>query len=113
MASRDDTENEAYKGFTNSACPFMPCHRGITRAFNCLFCYCPLMAYDCPGPYTVFTDPQGKPHKDCSDCTLPHDGYRQSWHFIQKGLERPVFWNGCPQTRHRIVQPEDDRSSGP
>ena len=59
MEPKDTTDNEAYKGFTNSNCPFLPCHGGVTKEFNCLFCYCPLIAYKCPGPYTVFRDSNG------------------------------------------------------
>jgi len=86
--------NEAYKGFTNDACPFYPCHAGVRRAFNCLFCYCPLYAYRCPGPYRVYLDRDGKPRKDCSACRLPHEGYHPAWNFIQTWLEHPEPWDG-------------------
>ncbi|ULB12369.1 cysteine-rich small domain-containing protein (plasmid) [Cereibacter azotoformans] len=98
MEPKDTTQNEAFKGFTNRACPFLPCHPGVKREFNCLFCYCPLIAYDCPGPYETYTDRNGLVRKDCSACTLPHDGYQQSWNFIQKWLEFPQPWSGQPQT---------------
>ncbi|MCD0422407.1 cysteine-rich small domain-containing protein [Rubrivivax sp. JA1024] len=107
MQPKDTTTNEAYKGFTNSDCPFYPCHPGVKREFNCLFCYCPLSALECPGNYQVFVSANGVTRKDCSACTLPHDGYRQSWNFIQKWLERPVHWRGLPQTRRYPQQPED------
>ena len=97
MEPKDSTPNEAFKGFTNAQCPFYPCHRGVKREFNCLFCYCPLIAYACPGPYAVYTDKNGLGRKDCSACTLPHDGYRASWAFIQKWLERPRLWDGQEQ----------------
>ena len=29
MEPKDSTNNEAFKGFTNSACPFYPCHPGV------------------------------------------------------------------------------------
>lgn len=90
------TQDEGYKGFTNTACPFLPCHEGVRRHFNCLFCYCPLIAYICPGPYRVMTDRQGILRKDCSACRLPHDGYRESWRFIQTWLARPIPWDGRP-----------------
>ena len=90
---------EAFKGFTNTDCPYFPCHPGVERAFNCLFCYCPLNAYECPGPYRVITDRHGLRRKDCSACTLPHDGYRESWAFIQRWLRRPVPWDGSEKTR--------------
>jgi hypothetical protein len=51
MQPKDITDNQAFKGFTNHECPFLPCHPGVKREFNCLFCYCPLIAYECPGPY--------------------------------------------------------------
>lgn len=94
MHPQNTTAHIAYKGFTNRDCPFYPCHTGVKRAFNCLFCYCPLIAYDCPGPYQVYTDAYGMPRKDCTACRLPHDGYAASWAFIQKWLERPVLWCG-------------------
>ena len=59
MEPKDTTSNEAFKGFTNAACPFMPCHLGVEREFNCLFCYCHLSAYECPGSYKVFVDRNG------------------------------------------------------
>jgi Zn-finger protein len=96
---KDSTANDAFKGFTNSECPFYPCHQGVKRAFNCLFCYCPLNAYDCPGPFKAFTSKNGVRRKDCSACTLPHDGHTQSWAFIQKWLAQPVPWDGGEQTR--------------
>ncbi|MBK1665404.1 cobalamine-related hypothetical metal-binding protein CrdX [Rhodospirillum rubrum] len=98
MEPKDTTTNDAFKGFTNTACPFLPCHKGVKREFNCLFCYCPLIAYECPGPYKVYTDKNGLTRKDCTNCTLPHDGYLASWNFIQKWLERPVIWSGAAQT---------------
>ncbi|MBK1692388.1 cysteine-rich small domain-containing protein [Ectothiorhodospira mobilis] len=107
MEPKDQARSEAYKGFTNHDCPFMPCHEGVTREFNCLFCYCPLIAYECPGPYRVFVDRHGMRRKDCSACNLPHNGYRQSWGFIQKWLERPVLWDGHEQTRYDARLPEE------
>jgi len=96
MEPKHQTTNEGYKGFTNHDCPFLPCHQGVRREFNCLFCYCPLIAFACPGPYEVYTDKHGQRRKDCSACTLPHDGYQASWNFIQKWLECPVVWDGRP-----------------
>lgn len=101
MQPKDQTKNRGYEGFTNTACPFLPCHRGVRREFNCLFCYCPLIAHLCPGPYKVFTDRNGLHRKDCTDCTLPHDGYHASWEFIQTWLERPLPWDGRPADPHR------------
>ncbi|MFD2234880.1 cysteine-rich small domain-containing protein [Phaeospirillum tilakii] len=107
MEPKDTTQNEAYKGFTNTNCPFYPCHEGVKREFNCLFCYCPLNALACPGPYKAFTSKNGVRRKDCSACTLPHDGYKQSWGFIQKWLAEPVPWDGGEQTRPWPKHPED------
>lgn len=95
----NSASNEAYKGFTNAACPFYPCHHGVRREFNCLFCYCPLIAYACPGPYTIYTDRQDVRRKDCSACRLPHDGYHASWSFIQTWLERIQIWDGREQRK--------------
>jgi Zn-finger protein len=108
MEPKDTTTNEAFKGFTNEACPFLPCHPGVEREFNCLFCYCPLSAYQCPGPYKTFADRNGLTRKDCSDCTLPHNGYRRSWNFIQRWLERPVPWDGQPQDPRRLKREVSD-----
>lgn len=113
MQPKDITTNEGFKGFTNTTCPFLPCHKGVHREFNCLFCYCPLIAYECPGPYQVFTSANGVRRKDCSACTLPHDGYHQSWNFIQRWLEYPVVWSGEAQTEPPTRRPrppgaEDD-----
>ncbi|MBB5049705.1 Zn-finger protein [Rhodopseudomonas rhenobacensis] len=108
MEPKDTTNNEAFKGFSNSNCPFMPCHKGVEREFNCLFCYCPLIAYECPGPYQVFTDGNGLRRKDCSACTLPHNGYRRSWNFIQRWLERPKIWDGHDQDPRRLKQPNTE-----
>ncbi|MQX37382.1 cysteine-rich small domain-containing protein [Roseospira navarrensis] len=113
MQPKDSTTNEGFKGFTNHSCPFLPCHEGVRGEFNCLFCYCPLIAYECPGPYEVFTDKNGVTRKDCSACTLPHNGYQGAWNFIQKWLEKPVVWNGQPQTRkyrQKPVKPKKGQS---
>jgi Zn-finger protein len=91
-----------FKGFTNTACEFYPCHRGVNRDFNCLFCYCPLLERACPGPYKVFTDKYGNTRKDCSDCALPHDGIDASWRFIQMWVATAPPWDGLPQSRDRI-----------
>ncbi|MGQ9830124.1 MAG: hypothetical protein ACUVQI_00655 [Thermochromatium sp.] len=45
MQPKDGTVNEAYKA-SPTKCPFYSCHAGIKRAFNCLFYYCPLIAYE-------------------------------------------------------------------
>ncbi len=91
-----------FKGFTNTACEFYPCHSGVKNSFNCLFCYCPLLERACPGPYKVFTDKYGNTRKDCSDCALPHDGIEQSWRFIQIWVAVAPSWDELPQSRARI-----------
>ena len=106
MQPRHATPDTSYKGFTHRECPFYPCHSGVRREFNCLFCYCPLIAYACPGPYRVYTDMQGLRRKDCSDCRLPHDGHHASWTFIQKWLEQPRMWDGCEQSQR--YRPRDE-----
>jgi Zn-finger protein len=98
MQPKDTTLNQAFKGFTNRECPFFPCHTDVLEPFNCLFCYCPLIAYRCPGPYRAFTSANGVRRKDCSACPLPHNGHLQSWAFIQTWLKVPVIWDGEPQS---------------
>ncbi|MCK7473883.1 MAG: hypothetical protein MZV49_11025 [Rhodopseudomonas palustris] len=70
---------------------------GVEHEFNCLFCYCPLSAYECPGAYSAIVDRNGMKRKDCGACTPPHNGYRRSWNFIQKWLEKPKTWDGREQ----------------
>lgn len=91
---KDTVQSIYFKGYTNQACEFIPCHKGVRGEFNCLFCYCPLAYLECVGPYKVFTDKHGQRRKDCSSCKLPHDGYEKSWNFIQHALEHPVSWSG-------------------
>ena len=91
-----------FKGFTNTACEFYPCHSGVKKDFNCLFCYCPLLERACPGPYKVFTDKYGNTRKDCTECALPHDGIDQSWRFIQMWVAVAPRWDELPQSPARI-----------
>ncbi len=88
-----------YRGLTNGQCEFLPCHPGVDREFNCLFCYCPLVFLKCPGSYKTFEDKNGLTRKDCSGCTLPHDGYERSWKFIQLWLGKLQPWDGGPSRR--------------
>ena len=63
--------DNCYRFFQNRACEYFPCHRvNDDRAFNCLFCYCPLYALgnQCGGNFS-YTE-YGL--KDCSNCMLPH-----------------------------------------
>ena len=95
-----------HKYFQNKKCPYWMCHTGIKEEnFNCLFCYCPLIAYECPGPYEVFYDKNGLKRKDCSACKVVHDGYQKSWNIVQRYLERPIIWDGAPArtTKHAQV----------
>lgn len=58
------------KYFCNRECEYYPCHKGMDD-LNCLFCYCPMYHYKCPGNYRVF-EANGKRLKDCMECTFPH-----------------------------------------
>ena len=93
MQPKDTVQTINFKGYTNNKCEFFPCHTGVKKEFNCLFCYCPLVFLKCPGPYKVFQDKNGITRKDCSACILPHNGIEQSWRFIQDWLERPEPWD--------------------
>ncbi len=58
--------------FTNKECEYYPCHKNETgKAFNCLFCYCPLYVLGsmCGGSFRILENGI----KDCSECILPHD----------------------------------------
>lgn len=102
---KDKVQRDGFKGFTNTACPFFPCHTGVINPeenFNCMFCYCPLVFLKCPGPYEVFEDAYGVKRKDCSACNLPHVGYDRSWKFIQRWLVEPETWDGEPQDTRRL-----------
>lgn len=57
--------------FANYSCEYFPCHE-LKGDFNCLFCYCPMYAYDdCPGNKT-YIENNGCRIKVCTDCTFPH-----------------------------------------
>ncbi len=60
------------------------------------------MERECPGPYEVFTDKYGNIRKDCSACTLPHDGIEQSWRFIQMWIATAPPWDKQPQSNEKI-----------
>ena len=91
-----------FKGFTNTQCEFLPCHKGVQGEFNCLFCYCPLIDKECPGPYCVFMSKYGLPKKDCSGCKLPHDGIHRSWAFIQRWVPVAPLWDQREQSTDKI-----------
>ena len=62
----------SYKYFQNDKCEYFPCHKSKNiKNFNCMFCYCPLYAYDCGGQYTTTENNI----KDCSNCLIPHYNY--------------------------------------
>lgn len=91
-----------FKGFTNSNCEFFPCHSGVNKKdFNCLFCYCPLINLQCPGPYKLITNKYGL-KKDCSDCSLNHDGIIGSWKFIQMWTSVNLPFDGQEQTPNKV-----------
>lgn len=97
---RHQVEGSHYKGFTNTRCEFYPCH-DISRLrnpdeFNCLHCTCPLYWLECPGSYVVIRDADGVNRKDCSSCTLPHDGYDRSWRLMNLSSyqRKPRIWEG-------------------
>lgn len=64
-------ENLNYRCFSNTACPYYPCHQVPKgTVFNCLFCYCPLycLGSGCGGNFKYLDNGV----KDCSGCALPH-----------------------------------------
>jgi len=64
----------SYKYFENKDCQFFPCHEpGKLKAFNCLFCFCPLyfLGENCGGNFERVAE--GSSVKDCSGCLMPHD----------------------------------------
>ena len=100
MEPKDLFDTEHFKGFTHKECEFYPCHSlsefKRPNEFNCLHCTCPLYWLECPGTYTVITDADGVKRKDCSECILPHDGYKQSWTImnLSKYQKQPKVWSG-------------------
>ncbi len=56
--------------FANKECEYYPCH-DCGSEINCLFCYCPLYNFDCPGNYKII-DKNGKKIKSCINCDFPH-----------------------------------------
>lgn len=68
----EELPHNSSKWFNNLSCEYYPCHEGQV---NCMFCFCPLYNFECPGDYQ-HTD---KGIKDCSNCSLPHtkDGYEK------------------------------------
>ena len=59
--------------FSHTECDYFPCHEGVPlERFNCMLCYCPFYALGekCGGDFVYLSNGV----KDCSACTLPHDG---------------------------------------
>ena len=56
--------------FANKECEYYPCH-DMGGDLNCLFCYCPLYNFNCPGSFTLIEKGDRK-IKSCMDCTFPH-----------------------------------------
>lgn len=75
---------EDYKFYQNKKCKYFPCHDNINKdKFNCMFCYCPLYPYDdCGGNYEILDNGW----KDCSNCTIPHQG-KKGYDYIVKKLK--------------------------
>lgn len=72
---------EPHEFFSNYACKYYnSCHGGEIK--NCLFCYCPLYNYNCPGAYSI----NEKNIKDCSNCIYPHkpNSYKDIISFLEK-----------------------------
>lgn len=70
----------SYKYFSNKDCEYYKsCHDGVEK--NCLFCFCPLYNYKCPGDYAILKNGV----KDCSKCLLPHTdkGYDEIISFLK------------------------------
>ena len=65
--------------FSNVECEYWPCH-GLEDQ-NCLFCYCPLYAFDCGGDFTLTHGV-----KDCSACLKVHEA--GGYEFVTRELRR-------------------------
>lgn len=61
---------QSHKYFENRDCKYYPCHEGLEE-INCLFCYCPLYSFSCPGDYTLIRK-EDRVIKNCRGCTFPH-----------------------------------------
>jgi Zn-finger protein len=70
------SENEySHRYYCNHDCEFFPCHNDIKEEdFNCLTCYCPLMAQEnCIGIQNGDAQYLANGWKDCSGCSIFHD----------------------------------------
>ena len=68
-----------FKRFEHKKCEYYPCHK--VKRMNCLFCFCPLYAYDCGGDFIILKNGV----KDCSGCNLPHE--EKGYDYITAFLE--------------------------
>lgn len=78
------TNYMSYKCFSNKDCQYFPCHAETEgKEFNCMFCYCPLYALgtECGGDFQY----TASGIKDCSYCTLPHQG-EDGWEHIHRNI---------------------------
>jgi Zn-finger protein len=75
-------QGKGYSFIKNTACEYFPCHKSENEnEFNCIFCFCPLFAYEnCGGSFSYTVDK----HKDCSACTIPHS--KESYGVITERL---------------------------
>lgn len=77
-----------FKFVQNRECEYFPCHKlEDDKAFNCLFCYCPLYALkdQCGGDFVYLKNGI----KSCQGCIKPHDqdGYDHVSNKMQKVME--------------------------
>ena len=86
----DEKMENSQRFFENRDCKYFPCHEGMEgRAFNCLFCYCPMNPYpDCPGDPVLRENKNGRVFKDCTNCRFPHipDNYEAVLAFLKKKM---------------------------
>lgn len=70
---------EGFGFYQVDKCEYFPCHKNVDENnFNCKFCFCPLYVLDeCEGDYSLING-----IKDCSNCTIPHNGKEGYEHII-------------------------------
>ena len=84
-----DTDNEYATGssyFINKSCEYFPCHDLSPERFNCMFCYCPLYAYDDCGGEFFYNE---KVIKNCKDCSYVHD--RTNYPAVIRKLKEKMY----------------------
>jgi len=82
----------SYRYFKNIECEYYPCHEFGADEFNCLFCFCPLYNFDCPGN-PRYIEYNGATIKDCSYCIMPHKA--DNYDFIIEVLKKISLNRGC------------------